>query len=69
MDKIVFPVTGMTCNGCVASVERALAKQSGVQAAKASLERAEVNVTFDPAAITPDRLKDTVRKAGFTVAG
>lgn len=67
MDHITIPVEGMTCGGCVKSVERALSHQSGVSAAKASLEAKQVKVDFDGAQVSRDQLEQTIRKAGFTV--
>ena len=67
MEKIVIPVEGMTCGGCVKSVERALGNQSGVMGSKASLESKNVTVDFDAAAISRDQIEQAIRKAGFTV--
>lgn len=65
--KIDIAVDGMTCGGCVKSVERALSHQAGVSAAKASLEAKRVTVEFDAAQTNQAQLENTIRKAGFTV--
>lgn len=65
--KIEIPVEGMTCGGCVKSIERALSHQIGVTAAKASLENKRVSIEFDVAAVNRAQLEQTIRKAGFTV--
>jgi copper chaperone len=67
MTKVTIPVDGMTCGGCVKSVERALAHQPGVSTAKASLEAKNVVVEFDAAHVAPAQLEQAIRKAGFTV--
>jgi copper chaperone len=67
MNTITIPVEGMTCGGCVKSVERALGHQPGVSAAKASLEAKSVTVSFDPAHASPESLATTIRRAGFSV--
>ena len=67
MDTITIPVADMTCGGCVKSVERALSHAPGVSSAKASLEAANVTVTFDPAAANSESLAQAIRRAGFTV--
>ncbi len=67
MEKIIIPVEGMTCGGCVKSVERALGHHPGVASAKASMENASVDVEFDPALATRDAMAQTIRRAGFTV--
>ncbi|MSO96970.1 MAG: heavy-metal-associated domain-containing protein [Rhodospirillaceae bacterium] len=67
MNKIVIPVEGMTCGGCVKSVERTLIHQAGVSTAKASMEDKRVTVEFDASAINQAQLEQAIRKAGFTV--
>jgi len=69
MEKIIIPVEGMTCGGCVKSIERALLTQSGVTAAQASLEAKNVTVDFDAATIGKAQLESAIQKAGFTVPG
>ncbi len=65
MAHIVIPVSGMTCGGCTASVEKALLRRDGVGTAKASLEHKTVAVDFDPARINRDVLVDAIQRAGF----
>lgn len=69
MEKIIIPVEGMTCGGCVKSIERALLTQSGVKTAQASLEAKNVTVDFDAALIGKAQLESTIQKAGFTIPG
>lgn len=69
MTNIIIPVDGMTCGGCVKSVERALGNQPGVSSAKASLEQKNVVVEFDAGAISQANLEQAIQKAGFTVSG
>ncbi len=45
--KHTYKVTGMTCGGCVASVEKELRKVSGVTEVSVNLEKAEAEVTMD----------------------
>ncbi|MDX2224701.1 MAG: heavy metal-associated domain-containing protein [Rhodospirillaceae bacterium] len=65
MNQIVLPVRGMTCGGCVKSVERAMLRQPGVVSASASLPQAAVTVDFNPAEIDPARLKAAIVAAGY----
>lgn len=67
MTNIIIPVDGMTCGGCVKSIERALSHQDGVSSAKASLEGKSVDVAFDAARTDRAQLEQVIRKAGFTV--
>lgn len=67
MEHINLNVDGMTCGGCVKSVERALGHHQGVANAKASLEGKSVALDFDPAVTSRDAISQTIRRAGFTV--
>lgn len=44
MEKLVLTVEGMTCGGCVNSVERALERVGGVTRARADLARKQAVV-------------------------
>ena len=68
MERIIFNVTGMTCQGCVQSVERAVSKVDGVIVARASLDPGEVKIRFDEGRTSSAALADAVRIAGFGVA-
>ncbi len=48
--QLTLPITGMTCANCVATVERGLKKQTGVQTAAVNLSSERATVTFDPSA-------------------
>lgn len=58
-------VSGMTCGGCAASLEAALADIPGVVSAKASYEKGEAMVEYDAARVTTEQLKEVVKKVGF----
>jgi Cu+-exporting ATPase len=63
---IVIPIDGMTCAGCVRSVEKALAAVPGATAAAASLTGMTATVTRDRDIATADLIA-AVRKAGYDV--
>ena len=67
MEKVLIPVDGMTCGGCVKSVERALTHVAGVTSAMASLEAKNVNIEFDSRLANRAQLDHVISKAGFTV--
>ncbi len=67
MTHIIIPVEGMTCGGCVKSVERALSAQAGVHSAKASLDQKNVVVDFDAVTTNQAQLEQAIQKAGFEV--
>jgi Cu2+-exporting ATPase len=60
-----FPVTGMTCASCAASVESMLKSQPGVQNAQVNYAGQNVTVIFDPAKISPAKLRETVKSIGY----
>lgn len=65
---LIIPVNGMTCQGCVKSLERALGQQAGVNKATASLEKKNVSVDFDDQQIARPDLVRAIERAGFSVA-
>ncbi len=66
--QLILPVTGMTCANCVATVERGLKKQPGVEAAVVNLSSERATVTFDPQATGLPELIARVEKSGYGVA-
>jgi copper chaperone len=68
METVTIKVGGMTCGGCVASVQRVLQAIPGVARADVSLEKGEADVTYDPAQARPDALRAAVVAAGFDAA-
>jgi len=69
MEKsLTLPITGMTCANCVATVERGLKKQTGVETAIVNLSSERATVTFDPSAVGLPDLIARVQKSGYGVA-
>ena len=66
--QLTLPITGMTCANCVATVERGLKKQEGVQAAVVNLSSERATVTFDPSAVGLPDLVARVARTGYGVA-
>ncbi len=60
-----FPVTGMTCAGCVATVERAIAATPGVERAIVNLATERATVVLDAERTSPAALAESVRRAGY----
>jgi len=65
MNDIQLTVTGMTCGGCVASVQKVLAALPGVQTAEVTLTPGQAHVVYDPARIDRETLIKAVTAAGF----
>jgi copper chaperone len=68
MNEILLSVTGMTCGGCVNSVQRVLLALPGVQRAEVTLTPGQARVVYDPAQVGRAALVQTIVDAGFGVA-
>ena len=62
---VTLGVDGMTCGGCVKSVESALKNKEGVQGVQVTLEPPQARVTYDPASINAAKLTKTTQKIGY----
>jgi Cu+-exporting ATPase len=58
-------IGGMTCASCVGRVERALKAEPGVLDAQVNLATERATVRILDGAVTPERLKEVVAKAGY----
>lgn len=65
MDKLTIGIDGMTCGGCVLSVEKALGRVPGVKKVTVSLERKEAEVEGD--GLDKAILANAVEDAGYDV--
>ena len=59
-------VAGMTCAGCEAAVKIAAKSVTGVTDVKASYDKANADVTYDPSKTTPEAIAKVITsKTGF----
>lgn len=65
MNTITIQIDGMTCGGCVKSVQRVLSELAGVQQAEVSLSPAQAVITFNPAKVSVANLVTAIEDAGF----
>lgn len=69
--QLTFPVMGMTCANCVATVERSAKKVEGVTDANVNFASEKVTVTYDPAVIgrkeVTEKVIERVKKAGYEI--
>ncbi|NDW09300.1 cation-translocating P-type ATPase [Dysgonomonas sp. 520] len=65
MVKKTYPVTGMSCAGCAANVQKALRNQKSVAKADVNFANKTVNIEFNASEVSPPRLRDIVRSAGY----
>jgi Cu+-exporting ATPase len=63
--RIVIPVSGMTCAACQSRVQRTLSRTPGVADASVNLMMGNATVAYDPAAVTPSALVETIRATGY----
>ena len=61
-----FPIEGMTCAACAASVEQVLNRLPGVKA-QVNLAAEQAHLSYDPQQVRPVQWLDSVRRAGFDV--
>ncbi len=66
--QIVLPITGMTCANCVATIERNLKKQNGVQGTVVNLSSERATVEFNPELVGLSDLIGRVERAGYGIA-
>lgn len=66
--QTILPITGMTCANCVATVERSLKKQPGVESASVNLSSERATVAYDPQYADLAALVARVERAGYGVA-
>jgi len=64
-EKVIIPVTGMTCAACQVRVQRTLSKTPGVTDASVNLMMGNATVSYDPATTTADALVETIRGTGY----
>lgn len=64
---IKLNIGGMTCGGCVKSIQQSLIKTVGVIDAKASLENNQVGITFDNNQTSIDKLHEVIEDIGFDI--
>lgn len=65
---LVLPITGMTCANCVATVERSLKKEKGVESAVVNLSSERATVVFDPQLTHLPELIQRIQRAGYGIA-
>jgi Cu+-exporting ATPase len=63
--NVDLPITGMTCASCANRIERKLNKLDGVSAS-VNYATEKARVEFDPEAVAPETLLETIEAAGYT---
>ncbi len=63
--KANIRVQGMTCEGCTASLTRALKRTPGVRDAVVSLDNQSASVTYNADQVNEEQLRQIVEQVGF----
>jgi Cu+-exporting ATPase len=66
--QVILPIIGMTCANCVATVERNIKKENGVDSAVVNLSSERAAVEFDPTLTNLPSLINRIQKSGYDVA-
>jgi P-type Cu+ transporter len=64
-ERIVIPVSGMTCAACQARVQRTLSRTPGVSDATVNLMLNNATISFDPQAVSAETLVEAIRESGY----
>jgi copper chaperone CopZ len=67
MEKVTFNVPAMWADHHVLAVRNALGQLNGVEKVLASAMYKDVLVKYDPAAVNPDTLANTLAEAGYSI--
>jgi copper chaperone len=63
METLTLQIDGMSCDHCVARVQKALSGLEGVNVKKVEVGSAEMS--YDPSRVAPDRILEAVDRIGF----
>lgn len=66
--KQKLKVDGMSCEHCVAKVEKAVSELEGVEKIKVKLKNAEAKVKFDETKVPLDKVMETITDLGYEVS-
>jgi copper chaperone CopZ len=65
LQETTIAVSGMFCSSCPSAVEQALKRLDGVAEARADLKADRVRVRYNGDKVTPRRMVEAIRKAGY----
>ncbi|MBN1274386.1 MAG: heavy metal translocating P-type ATPase [Candidatus Aminicenantes bacterium] len=63
-----LPLTGMSCAGCAATIQKGLSGLKGVHEAHVNFANAGASISFDPGLLNLKDIVDNIRKSGYDVA-
>jgi Cu+-exporting ATPase len=66
-EKLILPITGMTCASCAATVEKALTQLGGVKQANVNLASEKASVEYQPDKVTLGTMVNAISDTGYSV--
>jgi len=68
MNKVILPITGMTCANCVATVERSVKKVQGVEDVVVNLVTEKATIDYQPEQLELQQIINRIERAGYGVS-
>lgn len=68
IQESVFQVSGMTCQGCVNSIQAVLRRLEGVQEVRIDRASSQVRVRHDILEVNQEALAEAIEAAGYPVS-
>lgn len=62
-----WPVSGMVCGGCAASIEKSLVGTAGLRSVKADVDAGLVRLEMVPGLVDLDDVRSRIQAAGFVL--
>ncbi|WP_160718932.1 copper chaperone CopZ [Bacillus sp. USDA818B3_A] len=67
MEHATLNVSGMSCDHCVKAVEGSVGELQGVQKVSVDLAKGQVEIEFDAALVSLNKIKETIDDQGYDV--
>ena len=64
-DRVTIPVSGMTCGGCAAPIDRSVKELDGVEAVEVDHLKGTVTVVRVTDRVTVEEIVEAINKTGF----
>lgn len=67
MEAMTYTAPDISCEHCQRSIEQAVGALPGVQSVRVEIPSKKVDVSFDPAQVTPAQIEATLDEEGYPV--
>ncbi len=68
MNKVILPITGMTCANCIATVERNVKKLDGVDDVVVNLVTEKATIDYEPDKLELNQIIERIERAGYGIS-